>query len=174
MEDILDYKLVVGVIYGVLGVKGLVKIRCFTAHPTDMMDFSNIFDENGFSYKLRMVKAEKHSLVAGIDGISSRTAADTLVNRTLLIRRSELKSTKDEEYYYVDLLGASVLLSKDGDPSAANIGTISNIFNFGASDIIEVVSTYGDEYSYYPFIKKFVPIVNLKERYIVVRPIEDC
>ena len=68
----------------------------------------------------------------------------------------------EEEFYHADLLGLRVE-ARDG----ALIGTIANVLNFGAGDILDVRPELGDNLLL-PFTKKVVPIVEIANRRVIV------
>jgi len=163
-----NFDICIGVITAVNGVKGNVKIRSFTESPDDISSFKLIYDENKNPYKISVVTSKKDYIIAGIDGIHNRNEAEKLRNTKLFINRSELPEPSNDEYYHADLIGLEARY-KDG----AIAGTIKNVVNFGAGDIIEIYDVSTEATLYIPFVKAQVPEVNINERYIIVAPAEE-
>ncbi len=134
-------RILIGKIIGAWGIKGGIKIQCFTDNPRDLQDFTNIFDQNGKPYKIRLVKTDKAFAIALIDGIKSRNDAEPLEGNELFILRSDLPTTKDNEFYYSDLVGMEVRSEING----LVIGVVRGVMNFGASDILEIEEQGGIE-----------------------------
>jgi 16S rRNA processing protein RimM len=163
-----DQDICVGVITAVNGVKGYVKVRSFTNNPKDIAEFAKIFDENNNEYKLSIVTSKKDYVIVGIKGVTSRNEAERLRNIKLYIKRSELPEPGNDSYYHADLLGAEAVLS-DG----TKFGVVKNIVNFGAGDIIEIYDHNSEKTVYYPFTKQYVPDVNLKDKRVILEPLEE-
>ena len=71
--------------------------------------------------------------VARFAEIADRTAAEALRGTYLTVARDDLPPLEEGEYYHADLLGLPVVT-----PDGAAIGTVVEVENFGAGDVIEV------------------------------------
>ena len=163
-----DPDICIGVITSVHGVKGYVKIRTFTNKPTDVTSFNNVYDEDGNTYKVSVVFPKKDYLIAAIEGINNRNQAEPLRNTKLYIKRSELPTPKNNEFYHADLLGMEARSSDD-----SKFGIVKNVVNFGAGDILEIYDITSEKVVYYPFKKQYVPTIDINQRYITVNPLEE-
>ena len=164
-----DNDICVGVITSVNGVKGYVKIRSFTDQPSDIAKFDFIFDpESKQNFQISVVSSKKDYFIGKIVGINNRTEAEKLRNTKLYIKRSALPNVSEEEYYHADLIGTEAR-SEEG----VIVGTIKNIVNFGAGDILEVYDKTSENTVYYPFTKQFVPEINITQKFIVLKPLEE-
>jgi 16S rRNA processing protein RimM len=154
------------------GVRGEVIVRSFCDPPEDIASFGPLSDERGgrtFTIKLRGTTAK--GLIAVIDGISDRNAAEALRGTGLYIDRDRLPEPDDDEFYHEDLVGLSVERA-DGTP----LGTVVAVQNFGAGDLIEVRTEGAKKTEFYPFDAQFIPEVDLDRGVIVVaidEPDED-
>ncbi len=167
-SDLQDRSVCVGVITSVHGVKGYVKIRSFTDSPVDVISFKNVFDEAGNNYKIRLVFPKKDYFIASIDGINNRNQAELLRNTKLFIKRSELPTPENGEFYHADLIGMEAQLN-DG----SKFGIVKNVVNFGAGDILEIYDITSEKVIYYPFRKQFVPMVDIIQKCITLNPLEE-
>lgn len=86
--------------------------------------------ENAFHF-VRAVPSSS-VIIARIDGVNDRNAAELLRGTELFINREDLPATKNGEYYQADLIGMRVI--RDG----TEIGVVAGFQNFGAGDIIEL------------------------------------
>ena len=155
----------VGVVTGVRGLKGDLRINSFTADPEDLTAYGPLWDEAGeVSYQVRVTGKFKGHLIARIKGVSDRTAAETLKGVKLHISRSALPDPEEDEFYHSDLIGLQVV-TKSGE----FLGTVSAVEDFGAGDILEVASG-----SYkglvVPFTKEVVPEIDLETGTVTVHP----
>ncbi len=117
----------VGKIVAVQGLRGEVRVQTYTQNP---MDFANLKVVGAnVNSPMRFVRAVPNSdvIIAKIDGVDDRTAAELLRGTELFVDRAALPAPGANEYYHVDLIGMKV-----GD------NTVVAIHNFGAGDILEL------------------------------------
>ena len=146
-----------GVVTGVRGLKGDLRIKSFTADPEDLAAYGPLWDEAGeVSYRVRVTGEVKGHLIARIKGVSDRIAAETLKGLELHIPRSALPDLEEDEFYHSDLIGLQAV-STLGEV----LGTVNAVEDFGASDVLEVA---GGPYKglVVPFTKEVVPEVDLE------------
>ena len=151
------------------GVRGEVKLWSFTEEPMAVAQYGPLETEDGARrFEIEALRPAKDHLVARLKGIGDRDAAETLRNLELFIPRARLPKIEDADtYYHADLVGLSAV-TKDGE----ELGTVSAVHNFGASDVIEIKPAAGGEPLLLPFTEAIVPTVDLKARRIVVVPPE--
>jgi 16S rRNA processing protein RimM len=88
------------------------------------------------------------------------------VKTPLFVNQTALPAPSDEEYYFNDLIGCTVLL-EDG----SLYGVITSMDNYGASDIIEITYPNGEK-GLYPFVDAVVKTVDVANRRMVILPLE--
>ena len=119
-------RICVGKISGAHGVKGLVKILPLCE------DHSLL--EQALEHKIKIKSSAGKHLLAEIEGIASREAADALRNTELHITRDQLPDITDNNtFYYEDLIGLTCV-----DENGDEIGKVIAVQNFGAGDLLEV------------------------------------
>ncbi len=157
-------KICVGQFAGSHGVRGLVKLRSFTAEPADIMAYGPLSDEAGARrFTVTLQGMVKDNFLAKVDGVTSREQAQALAGVRLYVDRNALPSTEDEdEFYHADLIGLRAELT-DGTV----YGTVKAIYDFGAGDVLEV-RTAGGPLEMLPFSKACVPVVDVRGGRIVV------
>ena len=155
-----------GVISGAHGVRGQVKIRSFTASPEDLTSYGALRDAAGRQYNLRVTSNHNGTLIASIDGVTDRNAAEALRNIELCIPRSALPDTDENEYYLEDLVGIAVQ-HEDGTP----YGRVLSVQNYGAGDVVEIRQVSGDEV-FFPFTRQTFPVIDIAGGKIVIAPPE--
>ena len=152
-----------GVIIGVHGIRGAVKIKPFTAEARDVGAYGPVADEAGHTFALRVTDARGGLVVASIKGVEDRNTAERLKGVRLYVDRAALPPPDDGEYYHADLIGVAVEL-EDG----TFYGSVRSVDNFGAGDIIELQPAGGGKTVTLPFTRDFVPLVDVAGRRIVV------
>jgi 16S rRNA processing protein RimM len=129
----------VGAITGARGLKGEVKIKSFTAEPEDVAAYGPVSDKAGKRrFAIRLTGRTKGALVARLDGVDDRDAAEALKGTELYVARSALPKPDVGSYYRADLEGLKV---ETADGRA--LGTVKAVHNFGAGDVLELAGGAG-------------------------------
>ena len=163
-----NHRLCVGVITAPHGVRGQVRVKSFTAEPDDIARYAPLVDAAGDrEYHLEFVGHAKGVLLARVDGVRDRNAAEALRGTELYIARDALPEPTDEdEFYHADLVGLAAVR-----PDGSTFGTVKALHDFGAGDMIEFeLAESGDVIL--PFTRAVVPVIDLEAGRLVVDPPE--
>ena len=154
----------IGVISSAHGVRGQVKIHSFSENPEDLLRYGLLHDATGNrSFALTRHGVKSTQLIASIEGITDRNEAEKLKG-TELYATISLQETAENEYTYTDLIGLKALTE-----SGATYGTIINLYNFGAGDILEL-QLPNTQTEMLPFTSAFFGEVNIAAGHIIVFP----
>jgi len=149
----------VGVITDAYHLRGLVKIKTFTAKPENICHLK-CQDESGRA--MVITKGSGGTNVFRIEGISDRTMAERLIGNKIYLDRKDLPPIEsDDEFYMDELVDVPVF-----DTNNVQIGRVGGCFNFGAGDILEIVFA-DDSEEMFLFTKENFPEVN-RERIVLV------
>jgi 16S rRNA processing protein RimM len=158
-------RVLVGEIVSAHGIRGSVKLKSFTADPAAVAGYGPLTDEAGRRrFALRVTGAVKGLLIADVEGVRDRNAAEALRGVRLYVDRDRLPPPDEEEFYHADLIGLPAT-TVDGRP----FGTVAAIFDFGAGDMLEIRLTDG-RLVQVPFTKAAVPHVDVAGRRVTVDP----
>lgn len=127
-------KILVGKIVAPQGIRGEVRVQTYTQTPTDLKTlklYSDKLSDNSFHF-VRQLNPQSTVVIAKIDGVNDRNAAELLRGVELFINRSDLPDLKDGEYYQADLIGMRVIRG------GIELGVVDNIQNYGGGDILEL------------------------------------
>lgn len=139
------------------GVKGEVRLISFTADPEAVAEYKSLSWEDGTPVRIVSLRPQGKALVARIEGVGDRNAAERITNRELFIDRSEFPEPEDEdEFYHADLIGLEAR-----DETGALAGRIVAVHDFGAGDILEIKPTAGPSFLH-PFTRAAAPLVDIK------------
>jgi 16S rRNA processing protein RimM len=160
-----DRRICLGVIAGARGLKGNVWIRTFTTEPGDLAAYGAPTDDAGERrYPLTIVERREDRVVARIDGVEDRTAAEELKGTRLYIERAVLPAPGPDEFYHVDLIGCAVLVSGEGAGAQAEAsGTVIAVHDFGGGSVLEL-GLDGGTSLLLPFSRACVPEIDLRHR----------
>ena len=103
------------------------------------------------------------ALIAQFDPVRTREAVQAWKGARLSVRRSAFPPLDDDEYYWSDLVGCSVV-NLDGHP----LGAVTAVLDLGADPLLQI-----DGGLLVPFIEAYVQTVDTAGRRIVVDWSED-
>ena len=159
-------RIVVGSLGGAFGVHGEVRLKSFCADPAAIADYTPLFTEDGRQFvQLVLTGQQKNGFTARLDGVVTKEDADALRNVKLLADRAQMPSLPDDEYYYTDLIGLDVL-----DSGGEKLGTVKNVMDHGAGDLLEVQVPGASDTVLLPFTQAAVPTVDLASGRIIADP----
>ena len=158
-----DTKILLAQIGGAHGVKGEVRVKPFG--DPDMLDqYGKLEAEDGRKFKIKRMRPQKNMLVVKFEGVNSREEAEVLNRLELFVDRAKLPDPDEGEFYVSDLIGMSILI--DGEI----IGTVKDVPNFGAGDMIEIEPKSGSATYYVPFTEEVVPEIDFENGTVRVVP----
>ena len=163
-------KLLLGRIGAAHGVRGEVRIQSFTEDPLAIATYGPLSTNRaGLSITILSARATTNVLVARLEGVADRLAAERLNGVELYVDRALLPATEDDDdFYHADLIGLRALLT-DG----TEVGEVIAVPNFGAGDLLEVRDRQSGDTFLFPFSKAVVPEVHVADGYLtLVPPIE--
>lgn len=153
-----------GIIVGPQGVRGLARVKTFTATPGSIADYGVLFDEAGDrEFSVQLVEARSTVAILKIAGVDSREAIDALKGLVLHINRDALPPAEEEEFYHADLVGLIAETAADG-----RIGVVASLNDFGAGEVIEIALDRGGAPLVCPFTLAIVPVVDIPGGRIVL------
>tara|TARA_R110002051_G_scaffold137753_2_gene210244 strand:+ start:413 stop:925 length:513 start_codon:yes stop_codon:yes gene_type:complete len=159
-------RIVVGTLGGAFGVTGEVRLKSFCADPGAIADYAPLTTQDGKTFpQLVLTGQVKGGFTARIDGVVTKEDADNLRNVELYAQRSRLPNLPDDEYYYADLVGLSVV-----DTGNATLGTVKLVVNHGAGDLLEILPLGMSETVLLPFTRVNVPTVDVHAGRVIVDP----
>ena len=123
------------------GVRGEIRLQSFTAEPQAIAAYGPLCDESGARrFVLASVRAQgKDMLVARVEGVDDRQAAEALTGVGLYVARALLPQPDEDEFYLADLEGL-----RAESAEGILLGRVVAVRNFGAGDILEVAPAQGD------------------------------
>lgn len=152
------------------GVAGDVTVSCLCDTTAVFAGLKRIFTEMGGCYKefaiTRNVHLNGDAMLVHLDGIDSREDAMRIKGKYLFAVRDDLPALPDGTYFIADLIGLPVIDAADGTV----YGRITDVYNYGASDIYEISSDDGKKVLF-PAVGEFIEKTDL-ENGIYVKPIK--
>jgi 16S rRNA processing protein RimM len=159
-------RVLMGVVAAPHGVRGLVRIKSFTEDPMAMAGYGPLSDESGKrQYKVEALSPSRGAVLARIDGVADRNAAEALRGLKLYVDRSALPAAGEQEWYEADLLGLAAV-GRDG----RDWGKVLAFHDYGAGQSIEVSGGAGGKPMLLPFTTEAVPEIDVEGGKVIVDP----
>ncbi|MFL1461043.1 ribosome maturation factor RimM [Roseococcus sp. DSY-14] len=138
------------------GVRGLVRVRSFTADPLALTAYGPLYDAAGTrEFRLTLLAED----LARIEGVADRDAAAKLTGTGLHVPRTALPATEGEdEFYLADLQGLEAR-AEDGTP----LGRVRAVEDHGAGAFLVL-----EDERLVPFTRAAVPVVDVAGGHVVV------
>ena len=147
---------VVGRVSRPFGIKGWSHITSFTEPPENLVDYrpwalraeSDVLD-TWDQIRNVQVSNQNNKLVARIENCDTRTIAETHTGKLIGVPKTSLPPLNQEEFYFVDLIGATVLNEQNEE-----LGVVEEVFESGAHPVMRVIGQ--SEERMIPFVKDIV------------------
>lgn len=155
----------VGAIVGAHGVRGQVRIKSFTELPADVAAYGTVESEDGGRrFGLKVMGESKGLIIARIEGVNDRNAAEALKGTGLYVPRERLPDTGEDEFLYSDLVGLRA------ETAAGEVlGRVRGVANYGAGDVLDIGLAAGGNLMV-AFTRAAVPVVDVAGGRVVVEP----
>ncbi|OOZ41112.1 ribosome maturation factor RimM [Solemya pervernicosa gill symbiont] len=154
----------VGRINGLFGVKGWVKIYSHTQPRENIVTYKPwLLRLNGELKEVKVAEGKRHGkgVVARLEGVEDRDAAQLLMGAEIAIRREQFKALQPDEYYWADLVGLKVKNSEGVD-----LGVVDHLLETGSNDVLVLK---GDRERLVPFIQgDVIEVIDLETGEMVV------
>ena len=157
-----------GKIVNTHGIAGDVVVESYCDSPDVLRALPSLFLKTKEGYdKLSVKKASffKGRVLFHFAGYDTVEAAIPLKNKMIYALREDFH-LEEGAYFIADLIGLSVYDAESGEV----YGKLSDVLNYGASDIYEIVKPDGKK-AYVPVVDEFVKSVDL-EKGIAIAVIE--
>ncbi|MGM0535370.1 MAG: ribosome maturation factor RimM [Pseudomonadota bacterium] len=131
-----DDHVVLGKLTSPYGVKGWLKVYSHTSPMEGILDYASWVLRRGATLtRVEVAQGRRHGkgLVARLEGIDSREAAEALAGAEILLPKAELPELSGDDFYWHELEGLRVV-TRDGSV----LGRIDYLFETGANDVLVV------------------------------------
>jgi len=162
-------EIVIGKITKPQGLKGEVRMHYFGNDPDSLAGIKSVgIVKSGAEkiyLKIKRIRAAKNVFILNFIGIDSIKDAEPLIGCEVVVKRSDLPSLDEDEYYWEDLIGIQVY-----DESGDLLGTLDSVLETGSNDVYVVKN--GKEEILIPAISKVIKEVDIKGKTMRVHLLE--
>lgn len=128
--------MLLGRVIGVHGVRGWIKVHSDTQPRENILSYPAWWLKHREGWQETKLVDSQHTpknVLALIEGVQDRDAAEQLRGTEIAIPRTMLPATEADEYYWTDLIGCEVF-----NTSGVRFGITTRLFETGANDVLEV------------------------------------
>ena len=118
--------------------------------------------------RIREIKPHGDGIVAQIQGVDDRNITESLQGSRIFIPRAKFPPPKKGEFYWVDLLGMSVV-NRQGE----DLGQVADLLSTGPQTVLVIRHEATDTERLIPFVDAYIDAVDQPERRIRVDWLPD-
>jgi 16S rRNA processing protein RimM len=166
----LDKLLSIGKILNFHGIQGEVKVGYSEGQENFLTEVTEIYavkDLKATKLTPEKIRFHKNTAIIKFKEINSIDDVMELKGALLKTLKSEITELLEEDEFYIDDLTGLQVLNQDGEL----IGEVSGVSVSTGQDLLFIKDLNNKEHIV-PFVKDIVPEVNMKEKKIVIKPIE--
>lgn len=161
----------VGKIVNFHGIKGEAKVGYSKNQQDFFTSLDTVYLKDKDTYApLHILSAKplKNMMIVKFEGIDSINDIIELKGKLLFVEESVIRENLNEDEFLIDeLVGLEVFDNENGQ----KLGFVIGVSNNGASDLISI-KTNSKKISLVPFVKAIVPVVDIKNKKILINNLE--
>lgn len=154
-------KIIIGKIVNVVGLKGEVKVYCYTDRKERFEELPRVYVGED-SRRIKNVRFQGNVAVLKLEGIEDRNDAERQKGKMVSILESDLKELPKGTYYVRDLQGVQVFEAE------SLLGTLTDVVQSSAQDLYEIQLESGRKILL-PAVKEFILSVDMDNRTMHVK-----
>lgn len=173
-----DDLIILGRIISPYGLRGWLNVHFFGDDPLALGKMPQWWlgkDPNRLSpdesrwrtYAVQQLKPHGKSMIAKLEGVDDRTAAEAIDGNYLAAPREALPKTEKDEYYWADLIGLTV-----ENTQGIGLGKLIQLMTAGAHEVLCIKDEAGQE-RLLPFVSAVVKQVDVNAGKMLVEWGED-
>lgn len=146
------------------GVRGAVRVRPFDPEAPNLQPGCRVWAGDR-SFEVRASQPAGKSWLVVLEGVTSRTEAESLRGALLEVPDSDLRRSSDDSYFVFELLGLRVV-TEEGE----EMGSIVDVLSTGANDVY-VVRGSDERELLLPAIGEIVREIDLDAKVVRITPL---
>lgn len=162
-----DQYIIIGKLGSTVGLKGWIRIFPVNSDNADFECYTPLYIKEAAQWSelaVEQVRRSHQKWLIKFPAINDCDTARKLVGRELAIERMQLNPLPNGEYYWIDLIGCTVL-----DQQGVILGRVVYLLATGANDVL-VIQDHGGREHALPYLLEQV----IKEIDLVARKIKVC
>ena len=149
-----DNTIVIGKIISTHGIDGWLAIESYSFPRENIKTYNTylILNKKYLSITINHLKMMPKKIIIKLEGYDHISDSEKILGKKIYIKKSDLKSLKDGEYYWHDLEGLDMYTTEE-----RYLGKVDFIFNNGSNDVMAIKCD--NDYIYIAFIKKNIVVI---------------
>lgn len=166
--EVESVRLAVGVLVGVHGIRGELKIQLWTDAPDHLRKVQQVWiGAEREPRRLSGVRFIKDRGLIRLSGVGAPEVARTMVGQRVFIAGTDARPLDENELFLYQLVGLRVI-QEDGEV----VGAIVDVIETGANDVLVIRPPEGGQDVLFPHHREFVIGVDLAAGTMTVRPLD--
>jgi len=161
----------VGKIVNFHGIQGEARVGYSRNQQDFLMSLKSVFlkkDNEYIEFEIASIRPNKTFLLIKFKGINSINDILPYKGCLLFVEENIIRESLDEDEFLIDeMVGLEIFDNEDGK----KLGFVIGVSNNGASDLLSV-KTNSKKICLIPFVKAIVPVVDIKNKKIMINNIE--
>ena len=165
-----DDLVVVGHITGAHGIRGWVRVQPYSEDAETLLTVNEWWLDNPVRHRAEVLSVRPHAdtVLAHLSTLNSRNEAEAAQGTTVYISRRLFPELDKDEFYWVDLIGMSVV-----NLHGEELGVVHDLMDNGVHQVLridagEVENSEKRRERLIPFVSKFVGNIDQNARRITV------
>lgn len=158
----------IGKIINFFGIKGEAKVGFDSENQIKNAKVVYLLDDvSKRELKIKSVRFHKNFAIMKFEGIDDIN--DLILykgQRIFVSKQKAVEKLEKDEYLIQDLVGCTVFDEQD-----KKIGEVVSVSNNSSQDLLNIKNPIG-QISLVPFVDEFFPVVDIKNKKIIIKPIE--
>ncbi|PHS35227.1 MAG: 16S rRNA processing protein RimM [Alkaliphilus sp.] len=160
-------KLRIGQIVGTHGLKGAVKVYPLTDYIERFEELDYVFvEDTNEKLIIAGIKYKPNIVILQLEKYDDINKVEKFRDSYLIIEEKQRRNLPEDTYYITDIIGLSVYTLDN-----KYIGKVENIIQSGSNEVYVIKDDKKRE-TLIPSVKEFIVEINLREKKIVVNPID--
>jgi len=153
-----DSTIVIGKIISTHGIDGWLAIESYS-YPREKLKTYNtylIINKKYSPITISHLKIMPKKIIIKLEDYDHISASEKILGEKIYVKKSDLKTLEDGEYYWHDLEGLDIYTTKE-----RYLGKVDFIFNNGSNDVMAIKRD--NDHIYIAFIKKNIVVIPNKK-----------
>lgn len=158
----------IGKITNFFGIKGEAKVGFDNENQIKKANIVYMLDDkSNAELKIKSMRFHKNFAIVKFEGIDDINDLIQFKGQRIFVSKQEvLNKLEKDEYLIKDLVGCMVYNEQD-----EKIGEVVDISSNSSQDLLNIKNGFG-QIDLVPFVNEFFPVVDVKNKKIIIKPIE--
>ena len=161
--SVVKQPLIVGRFGKTFGVQGWIKLQSFTTPTDNILKYQPWYIKKRRGWQILEITGSDfkgETIIIKLPGCNDPETAKRYTNCQIAVDRSQLPEIDENEHYWADLIGMSVVTTK-----GIKLGIVNSLLETGANDVLVIK---GKEEFLLPYVKEIIKNINKNTKTITV------